>query len=99
MRSHHEPKAISRIRTVSIGDIENNQENLYFLLDNITESCYLYSISEEDKKKNKTFLTNVKRHIILDKEKDIESSFGLWENSSDISYFYSIKFTHYIQEQ
>ena len=98
MGSHHEPKEISRIRTVSLGDIENDQENLYFLLDNITESCYYYSISDEDKKSNKNFLTNVKQRVTLDKENNIESSFGLWENSSDISYFYSIKYTHYIQE-
>jgi len=99
MGSHHEPKEISRIRTVSLGDIENNQENLYFLLDNITETCYYYSISDEDKKSNKNFLTNVKERVTLDKEKNIESSFGLWENSSDISYFYSIKYTHYIQSE
>ena len=35
---------------------------------------------------------------IIDKEKNIESSFGLWENSSNFSYFYSVKYTHYIQE-
>ena len=99
MGSHHEPNKISRIRTVSIGDQENKRENLYFLLDNITESCYYYSVSEEDKKNNKNFLTTVKRHVIIDKEKHIESSFGLWENSSDFSYFYSVKFTHYIQSE
>ena len=99
MGSHHEPNEISRIRTVSIGDHENNLENLYFLLDNITESCYYYSISEEDKKNNKNFLTNVKKHVIIDKEKNIESSFGLWENSSNFSYFYSVKYTHYIQSE
>ena len=99
MGTHHEPNEISRIRTVSIGDQENKQENLYFLLDNITESCYYYSVSEEDKKNNKNFLTNVKRHVIIDKEKHIESSFGLWENSSNFSYFYSVKYTHYIQSE
>ena len=98
MGNLHEPKEISRICTVSIGEIEKNKENLYFLLDNITESCYYYSISEEDKKNNKNFLTNVKKHVIIDKEKNIESSFGLWENSSNFSYFYSVKYTHFIQE-
>ena len=89
----HEPEEVSRIRTVSIGDIEKNEEKLYFLLDNITESCYYYSISSETKENDKRLLSRI-RIYLEDKEK---TTFGIWENSSDRSFFYSIKFTHYIQ--
>ena len=89
----HEPKDISRIRTVSIGELEKNEENLYFLLDNITESCYYYSISSYKKENDKHLLNNIRTYL---QTKD-NTTFGIWENGSEHSFFYSIKFTHYIQ--
>ena len=93
MGNLHEPKNISRIRTVSIGELEKNEENLYFLLDNITESCYYYSISSYKKENDKHLLNNIRTYL---QTKD-NTTFGIWENGSDHSFFYSIKFTHYIQ--
>ena len=89
----HEPKNISRIRTVSIGELEKNKENLYFLLDNITEMCYYYSISSYKKENDKHLLKNIRTYL----ETKDQTTFGIWENGSDNSFFYSIKFTHYIQ--
>jgi len=94
MGNLHEPKEISRIRTVSIGEIEKNKENLYFLLDNITESCYYYSISSEDKENDKNLISNIRSYL----ENKQNTTFGIWENGSTHSYFYSIKYTHFIQE-
>ena len=93
MGNLHEPKNISRIRTVSIGEIEKNEENLYFLLDNITESCYYYSISSHKKENDKYLLKNIRTYL----ETKNNTTFGIWENGSEHSFFYSIKFTHYIQ--
>ena len=90
----HESKNISRIRTVSIGEIEKNEENLYFLLDNITESCYYYSISSYKKENDKHLLKNIRTYL----ETKENSTFGIWENGSEHSFFYSIKFTHFIQQ-
>ena len=95
MGNLHEPKEISRIRTVSIGELEENQENLYFLLDNITESCYYYSISSYKKENDKHLLNNIRTYL----ETKDNTTFGIWENGSEHSFFYSIKFTHYIQEE
>ena len=93
MGNLHEPKEISRIRTVSIGEIEKNEENLYFLLDNVTESCYNYSISSDAKEKDQHLLKNIRTFL----ENKRNTTFGIWENGSEHSFFYSIKFTHYIQ--
>jgi hypothetical protein len=93
-----EPKINSAIRTVSLGKIEDHQESLYFPLDNITESCYYYSISEEMIKNEKNLLTRIKQHVILEREGGKESSFAIWQNDSQYSY-YSIKYTHFIQKE
>ena len=94
MGNLHEPKEMSRIKTVSIGELEKNEENLYFLLDNITESCYYYSISSHKKENDKNLLSNIRSYL----ENKQNTTFGIWENGSNHSYFYSIKFTHFIQE-
>ena len=93
MGNLHEPKNISRIRTVSIGELEKNKENLYFLLDNITESCYYYSISSETKENDTNLLNNIRTYL----ETKNNTTFGIWENGYSHSFFYSIKHTHYIQ--
>ena len=93
MGNLHEPKNISRIRSVSIGEIEKNEENLFFLLDNVTESCYYYSISSYKKENDKHLLSNIRTYL----ETKGNTTFGIWENGSEHSFFYSIKFTHYIQ--
>jgi hypothetical protein len=94
-----EPKVNSTIRTISIGKIDDSQESFYFPLDNITESSYYYSISQEIIENEKNLLPKIKQRVILEREKGLNSSFGLWQNASDYSYFYSIKYTHFIQQE
>ena len=99
MGGYHDASGISRIRTVSLKQLSDEEENFYFPLDNITESCYLYSVASDEIKNNKNLLTTIRKQVILDKERGVKSSFGVFENSSDYSYFYSLKFTHYIQKE
>ncbi len=95
----HEPKETSRIRTVSVGKIGDPKEDLFFPFENETECSYYYSISEETKKSEKNLLTNIRECVILYREREIECSFGLWENQSNVSFFYSIKYSHFIQKE
>jgi len=95
----HEPKETSRIRTVAVGKIGEPKEELYFPLDNETECAYYYSVSTKTKKSERKLLTNIRERVTLYKEREIECSFGLWENQSDVSFFYSIKYTHFIQKE
>ena len=94
----HEPKDISRIRTVSLGEIDG-EENLFFPLENATEASYYYSISSEDKESEENLLTTIRDRVTIDIEGEIQSSFGIWENNSDVSFFYSTKYTHFIQKE
>jgi len=97
--SHHDPKDISRIRTVEYGEIEKNKKNLYFPLDNITETCYINIVSDEDMKKNKDLLKQIKQKIIDDKENNILSSFVVFKSDHEQSFYYAIRFTHFLQKK
>jgi hypothetical protein len=97
MGSLHEPKEISRIYTVSIGNFNKNEENLLFLLDNPTETCYIYSISKENLENNKDLIPLIRSRVLADEEKEINSSFAIYSSQHKQSFFYSIKLTHYVQ--
>jgi len=97
MGSLHEPKIISRIYTVSIGDFKQNEENMLFPLDNITETWYIYSISKQNLENNKDLIPLIRSRVLADEEKDISSSFAIYSSQHKQSFFYSVKLTHYIQ--
>ena len=96
--SFHHPKDVSRICSVSVGNISNHTEKEYFLLDNITETCYLYSVTKNDIEKNTELIPIIRTKILNEQETKL-ATFAVWQNASDHSFFYSIKFTHYIQQE
>lgn len=99
MGSHHDPKEISRIRTVEYGDFIKTKKNMYFPLDNITETSYINIVNEEDMKNNKELLNLLKDKIKQDEEKNISSSFVVFKSDYEQSFYYAIRFTHYLQEK
>jgi hypothetical protein len=94
-----EPKPVSKICTVSVGKIDSDSETVFFPIENTTEAVYYYSVSKDDKENEKSLLTKIRERVTFNIEREIECSFGLWENQSDVSFFYSIKYTHFIQEE
>lgn len=97
MGSLHVQKEISRIYTVSMGNMKNNEENLLFLLDNPTETWYIYSISKKQLENDKDLIPLIRERISGDEEKEIKSSFAIYPSEHKQSYFYSLKYTHFIQ--
>ena len=90
----HEPKEISRIRTFAFREIEKEQKKLFFPLDNVTETCYIYSINETELEKNTNLISEIKGMM----DKDIISSFSIYPTSHEYSYAYGIYYTHFTQE-
>ena len=92
----HEKKEISRISTIGLGKFRE-QEKLLFLLDNITETCYIINIEEEDLDNDESIIPSCQEIIRENKSLDRNSSFAIWK-SSDENHFFSIHYTHFIQE-
>lgn len=97
--SHHEAKEVSRIRTVSYGNFEQDKKNLYFPLDNMTETCYINIVSNEDMQTNKNILDSLKKKVLTDRENNVLSSFTVFGSEHQKSFYYAIHFTHYLQEK
>lgn len=91
-----EPKEFSRILTIGFGELEE-EEKLLFPLDNITETCYLYNIDEEDLDSDETLMDTIQNKVRENTSLDRETSYAIWKASDDNCY-YSIHYTHFIQE-
>ena len=97
--SIHLPKDFSRITTLGFGRVEKNEEKLFFLLDNVTETSYIININEDDLANDIDLLPNIKAMVGENKKLDRETSFAIWSTTEDTNYFYVKHFTHFIQEK
>lgn len=96
--STHTQKEISRISTVSMGNLKKNEEKMMFFLDNITETGYIYSISKKQLESDKNLLKIIKSRVLDDENNKITSSFAIYPSEHNQSFFYSLKYTHHIQK-
>ena len=94
-----ETKEISRIKTFSIGVLDQDEEKLLFPLDNITETGYMYSINEDELNQENDLLMSIKDKVAEDKENNLLSSFAIFSSPHERSFYYAIKSTHFIQEK
>ena len=92
----HEKKDISRISTIGFGNFDE-EEKLMFGLDNITETCYIINIEGEDLDNDSQVIPNCQGLVRENKEKSRDTSFAVWRSSEE-SGFYSLHYSHYIQE-
>tara|TARA_R110000824_G_scaffold67875_1_gene175787 strand:- start:1392 stop:1829 length:438 start_codon:yes stop_codon:yes gene_type:complete len=94
----HKPKEISRISTIGFAKFEEDEEKLYFPLDNVTETCYIISINEEELANDVSILPNIKGMVRDNKKLERETSFSIWSTVEDTNYYYARHYTHFIQE-
>ena len=92
----HEKRDISRISTIGFGKFEE-EEKLMFPLDNITETCYIINIEEKDLDNDPQVIPNCQGLVRESKEKGRDTSFAIWRSSEE-NHFYSLHYTHYVQE-
>ena len=93
----HEPKEISRISSIGWGSIDG-EEQLFFPLENITESCYYMNIDENDLDSNEDVLPSCQKIVRENNNLERHSSFAIWKGSEDQNHYYVKHYTHHIQE-
>lgn len=92
----HERKDVSSISTIGLGKFPE-EEKLLFSLDNITETCYIINIEEEDLDNDESIIPNCQNIVRKNKELIRNTSFAIWKSSEE-NHFFSAHYTHFIQE-
>ena len=92
-----ERKEISRISTIGFGSLDSDDERMMFDLSNVTETMFLMNIEEEDLNSDDSVIPKCQQIVRENKEKKRDTSFAIW-HSSEESHFYSLHYTHFIQD-
>jgi hypothetical protein len=92
-------KNTHRIYTVGIFDMENNEEKMFFSLDNSRHKCYIYGVSEEKLKTDKRLMNKIKKQIESKKGENLDISYAIYPTDYEHDIGYVIDRTPHIQNK
>ena len=89
------PLAGRRISTIGFYDTKNNENNLFYSLDNVGEMRYYYAINREKLETDGDILKKVREQI----KGDTEASYGIFATNYEQDYVYTVAHSSEIQRQ
>jgi hypothetical protein len=89
----------TRIATFGLTKISENEENLFYPLDNPNERCYIYAINEERLESDGKLFGTLKGKISNNQEEDLVSNVQIHSTNYDEDYGYVIVSTSHTQTQ
>jgi len=93
----HEKREISRICTIGYRLMDSDDEIKLYRIQNTTESLYMMNIDEEDIDNDENLIPSCQQVVRENKNNDRETSFAIWLSDTE-NHFYSMHYTHFIQE-
>lgn len=97
--SREKPYLTHRISTVGICDPYTMQEKMLFSLDNPREKCYIYGVSEEKLRSDKTLLKKITKQVKSKMEENLKVMYAIYSIPYDKDIVYVIERTPHIQLQ
>ena len=93
------PSPLSRIATIGIVDIEEdeNKEKWFYDLTGAQEVVYYYGINKEDLKNDGTLFRKINNFVKSKIEDGIDVSYGVFETTYEQKYCYCIKYSPMVQ--
>ena len=88
----------SRIATIGIVDIKENEQKLFFSIDNASEFRYYYSINKKQLEEEGDFLLDVKKNIKENYDKKIRATYGIYSSDYEQDYGYVVAYSSQIQK-
>lgn len=89
------PLAGRRISTIGFYDTENNENKLFYSLDNVGEMRYYYAINKEKLETDGDILKKIREQI----KSETETSYGIFSTNYDQDYVYTVANSSEIQRQ
>ena len=85
----------SRIKTISMVDMDTGSEKMFFSLDNAIEARYYYAISAKSLKEDSSLNNKIRNQI---KARDVKTSFAIYETAYDNNFCYGVVCSRQIAE-
>lgn len=90
-------KDVSRICTVGFYNLEEDEEELLYNLENINDKHFYFLYNEEKLKKDGSLLKNIKDSMAKKTSDDTKSSFCIFSTENDLNLCYVVAFSKRIQ--
>jgi len=91
-----EPLVSRRVSTVGFYDSKNNENKLFYSLDNIGEMRYYYAINREKLETDGDVLKKIRKQVEIEK---VETSYGIFATNYEQDYIYTTANSSEIQRQ
>tara|TARA_Y100001973_G_scaffold70750_1_gene103191 strand:- start:1612 stop:2451 length:840 start_codon:yes stop_codon:yes gene_type:complete len=98
-RNSSESLRTTKISTIGIVKIKENQENLFYPLDTINEKCYIYAINGDRLETDGKLFSKLKKKIVNNKELELMSNVQIHSTDYGDDYGYVIASSSEIQTQ
>ena len=98
-RNSDETLVTARIATIGITSPKENEEKLFYPLDNVNEKCYIYAINEEKLANDGKLFAKLKGKIVNNREQHLISNVQIHSTDYDEDYGYIIASSSEIQTQ
>jgi hypothetical protein len=88
----------ARITTFGMYDEKENEDKMFFSLDNISDVVYYYAYNKNRLETDSTLMADIKRNIEQNKFEEIRATYGIYETDYEQDYVYSLYHTSEIQQ-
>ena len=89
------PLSGRRVSTIGFYDEKNNENKLFYLLDNVGEMRYYYAINKEKLETDGDILKKIREQI----KSEVDTSYGIFSTNYDQDYVYTVAHSSDIQQQ
>ena len=92
-----DPSELSRIATIGVMDLENDEEKWFFNLTNPRDVVYYYGINEEMLKTDGSLFKQITEFVKSKVQEKISVSYGVFQTTYEQKYCYCIKYSSMVQ--
>ena len=92
-----QPAEISRIATIGILNIEEEEEKWFYDLTRPRDVIYYYGINEEALKEDGTLFRKISDYVKAQADESVNVSYGVFKTSYEQKYCYCIKYSSMVQ--
>lgn len=92
-----QPSPLSRIATIGVLNVEEEQEKWFYDLKNARDVVYYYGINEDDLKEDGSLFRKITDYVKAQVDEGINISYGVFQTTYDQKYCYCIKYSSVVQ--
>jgi len=92
-----QPSPLSRIATIGVLNVEEEQEKWFYDLKNARDVVYYYGINEDDLKEDGSLFRKITDYVKSQVDEGINISYGVFQTTYDQKYCYCIKYSSMVQ--